>query len=32
LLYECSTDKTGAKLLVDKMLARLAQKLKKKKS
>ena len=31
LLYECSTDKSNAKLLVDRMLARLARNLKKKK-
>jgi molecular chaperone HtpG len=30
LLYECSPDKTGTKLLVDQMLARLARHLKKK--
>ena len=32
LLYECSTDKSSAKLLVDRMLVRLARNLKKKKS
>jgi hypothetical protein len=32
LLYECSADKAAAKLLVDKMLARLARNLKRKKS
>jgi molecular chaperone HtpG len=30
LLYECSSDKTGAKLLVDRMLVRIAQENKKK--
>lgn len=32
LLYECSTDKSSAKLLVDRMLARLARIRRKKKS